>query len=76
MPQEYETGSKGKKLRMNKQEIEKIASTLDTISGLLKNSKNMDNILNEFKKNPEQTIALLGKINTLKSILSSSAENL
>lgn len=76
MPQEYETGSKGKKLRMNKQEIEKIASTLDTISGLLKNSKNMDNILNEFKKNPEETIALLGKINTLKSIISSSTENL
>lgn len=76
MPQEYETRSKGKKLRLNKQEIEKIASTLDTISGLLKNSKNMDNILKEFAKNPEETIALLGKINTLKSIISSSAENL
>ncbi len=76
MPQEYETGSKGKKLRMNKQEIEKIASTLDTISGLLKNSKNMDNVLNEFKKNPEETIALLGKINTLKSIISSTTESL
>jgi len=59
-------------LKLNEIDIEKIVSTLDTITKILKNKNSLDFLFTQFKSNPTELIGLLSKASSLKGVLNTS----
>lgn len=50
--------------------MDKITTALNSLLLLLKNRESLDFLIKEFKSKPEEIAGILGKINSLKGILS------